>query len=310
MAIDVEQMFWADGTTDWGDDFRVLIRALANVLNEVEARPSTLEDNSITSAKFVQSVRDSLAKADAAVTQAQLTARINTLTGGTPLAAYDTLVEIAAELASDDTEAAAILTALAARPTIVAHGTNAGTARPAGAASVVWVGSVAPTNRVTTTDIWIGPNGVVSTIAGVEGLQDAISAKLGWRDAWAANTVYTRNDVFEAPNGAIIRVTTAHNSGSTAPTGDYAQGRVIAWRTAPSASLSYASALPGTPYYIIKTGATWPGGTATTWPRGATYTDPAARTSRTDLTFILQSTTDTAPPTGALGGSDYFDRLA
>lgn len=40
--------------------------------------------------------------------------------------------------------------------TVVVHGATASTARPAGAVSVTWIGSVEPTN-MTEADMWIGP---------------------------------------------------------------------------------------------------------------------------------------------------------
>lgn len=53
----------------------------------------------------------------------------------------------------------ALVTALGAQaeksPVYVFHGSTAGTARPSFGGTVVWVGTVAPTNAVTSTDFWI-----------------------------------------------------------------------------------------------------------------------------------------------------------
>ncbi len=38
---------------------------------------------------------------------------------------------------------------------VVTHGTTAGTARPTGWASIMWIGSVAPTNANNNTDTWL-----------------------------------------------------------------------------------------------------------------------------------------------------------
>jgi hypothetical protein len=48
-------------------------------------------------------------------------------------------------------------TALNARGAVVYHGATASTTRPSGAGSVVWIGTVQPTNW-TTNDAWIQPN--------------------------------------------------------------------------------------------------------------------------------------------------------
>ena len=53
----------------------------------------------------------------------------------------------------------ALVTALAnaakAHGTYVFHGSTAGTARPSVSGTVIWVGTVAPTNAITTKDFWI-----------------------------------------------------------------------------------------------------------------------------------------------------------
>lgn len=53
----------------------------------------------------------------------------------------------------------ALVTALAATAEAgakyVFHGATAGTSRPSFAGVVIWVGTVAPTNAVTSTDFWI-----------------------------------------------------------------------------------------------------------------------------------------------------------
>lgn len=40
-------------------------------------------------------------------------------------------------------------------PVYVFHGSTAGTSRPSFGGTVIWVGTVAPSNAVTSTDFWI-----------------------------------------------------------------------------------------------------------------------------------------------------------
>lgn len=160
---DVEEMFWPDGNTNWGTKFRDLIRALNSAIEALEqAGPGavTIPADSIQLTQLAVAVRNSLAKADAAVTTAQLDNRIAALLGAAPTA-YDTLQEIATYIASDQTQTSGFVTALAQRAIIVEHGATAGIARPGGAKSVIWIGSAEPTNRILASDIWIGPTGVV-----------------------------------------------------------------------------------------------------------------------------------------------------
>jgi S-adenosylmethionine:diacylglycerol 3-amino-3-carboxypropyl transferase len=49
----------------------------------------------------------------------------------------------------------AIGNAVEAAPRYVFHGATAGTARPSFGGTVVWVGTVAPTNAITARDFWI-----------------------------------------------------------------------------------------------------------------------------------------------------------
>lgn len=71
----------------------------------------------------------------------------------------DTLAEIATQLTSDESAAAALATTVASKAPLasamgaVVHGSVAGTARPAGYAVVTWIGSVEPTNALDN-DIW------------------------------------------------------------------------------------------------------------------------------------------------------------
>ena len=49
----------------------------------------------------------------------------------------------------------AVAAAAAAGVRMVFHGATAGTSRPSFGGTVIWVGTVAPTNAVTATDFWI-----------------------------------------------------------------------------------------------------------------------------------------------------------
>lgn len=49
----------------------------------------------------------------------------------------------------------AVAAAVEAGVRMVFHGGTAGTARPSFGGTVIWVGTVAPTNAVTSTDFWI-----------------------------------------------------------------------------------------------------------------------------------------------------------
>lgn len=98
------------------------------------------------------------------------------------------------------------------------------------------------------------------------------------------------------------------------PDGSFTVAKVVGLEAAlnnvsSSGPVTYATAASDSAYTIVKTGGVWPGGSATAWPRGATYTNPTARTTRTDLHFTLMAG-DATPPTGLLGGSDFYERTA
>lgn len=58
-----------------------------------------------------------------------------------------------------ESQVSALVTALAAHldggSIYIYHGSTAGTARPSFAGTVVWVGTVAPSNAITARDFWI-----------------------------------------------------------------------------------------------------------------------------------------------------------
>jgi hypothetical protein len=49
----------------------------------------------------------------------------------------------------------AVATAVEASVRMVFHGSTAGTSRPSFGGTVIWVGTVAPSNAVSATDFWI-----------------------------------------------------------------------------------------------------------------------------------------------------------
>jgi hypothetical protein len=88
---------------------------------------------------------------------AEVTAAVNAAVAALVASApgtLDTLDELAAALGDDPNFATTTATALASKVAIasglvvVNHGATAGTARPAGAAVVYWIGSVVPTNAI------------------------------------------------------------------------------------------------------------------------------------------------------------------
>jgi hypothetical protein len=86
--------------------------------------------------------------ATTAFARAEIAALVNSAPG-----TLDTLGEIAAQLAADESAATALTTAVGIRGIVVDHGATAGTARPSSALPVMWKGTVAPTNAVTN-DEW------------------------------------------------------------------------------------------------------------------------------------------------------------
>lgn len=99
----------------------------------------------------VTGLADPAAAQDAA-TRAYVLAQITGLINAAP-GALDTLGEIATQLASDESAAGALTTAVGLRGIVVNHGAVASTARPSSALPVAWYGTVAPANAVTN-DTW------------------------------------------------------------------------------------------------------------------------------------------------------------
>lgn len=88
--------------------------------------------------------------------QADIDAAIAALVDSSP-AALDTLNELAAALGDDPNFATTIATALGGKLAVVEHGATAGTARPAVAGPVLWIGSVVPDN-IEVNDILLNPD--------------------------------------------------------------------------------------------------------------------------------------------------------
>lgn len=95
--------------------------------------------------------------------QALVDAAVAALVDSSP-AALDTLNELAAALGDDPNFAATLTTALAAKLSVVEHGANAATARPATSLPVLWVGTVVP-NNIEAGDLVLDPDAATGALA-------------------------------------------------------------------------------------------------------------------------------------------------
>ncbi len=107
------------------------------------------------SAAIAAAAADATSKvaAEAAARTTAINAAIAALVNGAP-GALDTLLELATQLAADESAATALTTAVGLREISVSHGATAGTARPTSSLPVQWSGTVAPTNAATNDKWW------------------------------------------------------------------------------------------------------------------------------------------------------------
>jgi hypothetical protein len=134
------------------------------------------------------------------VGQAALDAAVSTavagLVNGAP-GALNTLEELADALGDDANYAATVAAALAARLTTVSHGSTAGTARPASALPVLWIGTVAPTSA-TARDLWLD-----ETTPALQRTDGSTWTALGAGTS-VASTVVAKTAAYAAVNGDVV----------------------------------------------------------------------------------------------------------
>ena len=207
----VETLFWADGDTDWGEEFRTLIRAINNELTSTTTKANTpasqIGNGVIALAQLTASVQASLAKADASLNQAAIDNRARAMitewVGAAP-GALDTLLELASRIETEATD----LDAVQAAVTTITSG-------KADKASPTFTGLATLANVKVTGTLDL-PAGSIE-LADVWGAVSALSERLRFRDAWQTGVGYSVNDVV-IHGGVYYRIRVAHTSSGSGPT--------------------------------------------------------------------------------------------
>lgn len=207
----IEPLFWADGDTDWGDEFRALIRTLNAALDTAAANAldplAHIANDAIPLAKLSAAVRASLAKADVSLDQTAVDTRARAMitewVGAAP-GTLDTLLELANRITTEATD----LDALQATVTTITSG-------KADKASPTFTGTVTVPNLVVTGTVSLVDGSL--TEADIANLVGDLAARVRVRTAWTVGVNYAVNDL--VPSGSVYFLClVAHTSSGTAPT--------------------------------------------------------------------------------------------